>query len=76
MLFLYTDGVTETRNACDEEYGETRLLDLLRRNRQRSPDGVIEALLSDLSAFQATEPLQDDRTCLVLQAEEVAARLL
>jgi len=71
LLFLYTDGVTETRNACDEEYGETRLLDLLHDNRDRPADEVIDAVIGDLGTFQATEPLQDDRTCLVLKAEEV-----
>ncbi|MDH3216360.1 MAG: SpoIIE family protein phosphatase [Candidatus Krumholzibacteria bacterium] len=75
LLFLYTDGVTETRNATDEEYGEDRLLDLLRRHRERPADGVVETVLRDLGGFQATEPLQDDRTCLVLKSEAVAARL-
>jgi len=75
LLFLYTDGVTETRNTDDEEYGETRLINLLRRNRDRSAHEVIEAAINELNEFQATEPLQDDRTCLVLKAEEVAAKV-
>lgn len=75
MVFLYTDGVTETRDALDEEYGEARLLDILRRNRYQPADAVIDAVLTDLCSFHAAKSLQDDRTLLVLKAKDVAARV-
>ncbi len=75
MVFLYTDGVTETRDLLDEEYGEARLLDVLRRNRYQPADEVIAAVLTNLHSFHAAESLQDDRTLLVLKAKDVAARV-
>src|SRR5262249_51355836 len=39
-LALFTDGVTETRNASDEEFGEERLLHLLETNRHLSAAGL------------------------------------
>lgn len=41
LLVLYTDGVTEARNAAEEEFGEVRL----REQAANRPRGAVEALL-------------------------------
>jgi sigma-B regulation protein RsbU (phosphoserine phosphatase) len=66
-LALYTDGVTEARNAEDEAYGVERLLDVLRRCRRNGPREQIAECLSDLQSFSAGEPHGDDLTMLVLK---------
>lgn len=66
-LFLYTDGLSEARSGTDEEYGEERLVELLKRRRELSPAGLIEACLEDSSGFRAGVPLADDLTLMVLQ---------
>jgi sigma-B regulation protein RsbU (phosphoserine phosphatase) len=42
LLVVFTDGVTEARNAGDEEFGEERLKEFLR--------GAVEAQVNDVSA--------------------------
>lgn len=74
LIFLYTDGVTETRNGADEEYGEERLLDILRRERDQAAQGVVDAVLADVVSFEAPGSLQDDRTLLVMQAKDAPSR--
>jgi serine phosphatase RsbU (regulator of sigma subunit) len=43
VLLIYTDGITEAPDPAGEEFGESRLLEIL-RSRPRAP---VEALLKD-----------------------------
>lgn len=67
-VVLFTDGVTEAQNADGEEFGETRLLELLSENRTRSARQLQERILSAVTEFN-TEDLQDDATLLVVAVE-------
>jgi sigma-B regulation protein RsbU (phosphoserine phosphatase) len=68
MLVCYTDGVTEARNALDEEYGEERLLKLLRSVRcSVSAAEVIEVVHSSVTEFTGGAEPADDMTMLVLR---------
>jgi len=51
LLFLYTDGVTEQHDARGEEFGEDRLVQFIRSNRNLPPDQLQNALLSTITAF-------------------------
>ena len=64
-LFLYTDGLLETRRA-DEEYGIDRVTSLLRQHGGRRPADVIAACLNDLRKFADGSQL-DDLTLLAIQ---------
>lgn len=65
MMFLYTDGLSESRNA-DDEYGVERVTHLVRQQTTRRPAEVIAACLDDLRAF-ADSPAFDDLTLLAVQ---------
>lgn len=67
VICLYTDGITETFNDQNNEYGEERLMDALIRNREKDADEIIDEVLADLNDFNHSENLQDDRTLLVLK---------
>ena len=43
LLLLYTDGITEALNARREQYGEDRLLEVIRRTAGGSAEGCVEA---------------------------------
>lgn len=62
-LFLYSDGITEARNASSEEYGETRLLDHV-----GTPSASAQSLLDDLLAFTKGQPIADDLTIVTVTA--------
>lgn len=66
-LLLYTDGVNETMNRVEEQYGEERLQEVLIQNRAHSAEEILQALIEDLNAFHKSEALQDDRTIMVLK---------
>jgi sigma-B regulation protein RsbU (phosphoserine phosphatase) len=66
-LFLFTDGLSESRDTAGEEYGTTRLMSLLCRHQELLPDALIRACLGDLSDFCAGTPKHDDLTVMALR---------
>jgi sigma-B regulation protein RsbU (phosphoserine phosphatase) len=65
VLVLYSDGLTEATDPAGEEYGESRLRELLATTDARSPDAIRDAILASASVFLAGAPLRDDLTLLV-----------
>jgi phosphoserine phosphatase RsbU/P len=64
-VVLYTDGVTEARNADGEEFGEARLLQLLAENRTASAEDLRKAILGAAGEYCSNE-WQDDATIVVV----------
>jgi serine phosphatase RsbU (regulator of sigma subunit) len=67
VLVCYTDGVTEAINADEQEYGVGRLIDVVRRYRDRTAEEIVQAILSDLAAHTGDQPAFDDVTLVVLK---------
>jgi len=65
-LVLYTDGVTEARNAEGEEFGEDRLIAEITMARALPPVLIKDRLLAAVTAFG---DLHDDATLLVAAVE-------
>lgn len=68
-LVLFTDGITEARNAAGDEYEDGRLIDALRRHRALPAADLQQQLFAEVLAF-ADGTLQDDATLIVLTVEE------
>jgi serine phosphatase RsbU (regulator of sigma subunit)/predicted enzyme related to lactoylglutathione lyase len=68
-LVLYTDGVTESFNSRDEEFGERRLVEAVRRNCELPPKALVQSILSDLHQFSPLEQ-RDDITLIVAKCRE------
>ena len=64
-LLMYTDGVTEAENPGGEEFGEERLLEVLRANAAADAEAIDRAIVDAVNAFSPGE-LRDDATLLVL----------
>jgi len=63
-LALYTDGITESYNAAEEEFGEQRLIAALQRNRELSSQSLLEAIVEEVRQFSPHEQ-HDDITLIV-----------
>jgi sigma-B regulation protein RsbU (phosphoserine phosphatase) len=68
-LVVFSDGVTETWNTEDEEYGEGRLVELLTGLRDRDAPGLQAAILDAIEAFAPGVKATDDRTLIVLKRD-------
>jgi putative ABC transport system permease protein len=65
VLFIFTDGVTESMNTAGEEFGEDRLTRLLRLSCDLSVDVLAARVSSDLKDWSAGAPQHDDLTFVV-----------
>ncbi len=71
LLFTYTDGLVETRNDQDEEFGQDRIFDFVSENKQLDPKSLHEAVIRKIENFRAGNQYADDVTllsCLVSNA--------
>jgi serine phosphatase RsbU (regulator of sigma subunit) len=64
LFAIYTDGITEAVNQRDEEFGEERLLDVMRRARDRSPSHIVTAVFDEVRRFSGDRQ-HDDVTLIV-----------
>jgi ActR/RegA family two-component response regulator len=67
ILCLYTDGITETTGYNREEFGEARLLDALRKNRDLEASYILQNVQNAAEQFRLGEQ-EDDLTLLIARA--------
>ena len=66
-LFVYTDGLNEAENQQQEQFGDERLLDILRHTDFEHSHQVIERLQSEVELHRDGAEPNDDLTMLCLQ---------
>jgi serine phosphatase RsbU (regulator of sigma subunit) len=65
-LVLYSDGVTEAADSSNEEFGDQRLIDSLRKTCLNGAAAMADGVLKDLGLFRKGSQFADDVTLLVL----------
>ncbi len=65
VIVLYTDGVTESINPGEEEFGEERLVEVLKRCHDLSATALIKKIEHAVMEFAENEPQFDDFTLMV-----------
>ncbi|HSK42551.1 MAG TPA: SpoIIE family protein phosphatase [Candidatus Binatia bacterium] len=68
-LALYTDGITESFNDAGEEFGEHRLIEALRQNREASPQSALESIVAEVRRFSIREQ-HDDITLIIARGRK------
>ena len=63
-LVLYTDGITESVNVRDEDFGEQGLVDAMCRHGDLPPESCVASILDELGKFSPSEQ-HDDITLIV-----------
>jgi phosphoserine phosphatase RsbU/P len=67
-LLLYSDGITEARSAQDDEFGEARLLETLRRHRHAEAPALVAAILQAVREFSGAGEQGDDITLVAARS--------
>jgi sigma-B regulation protein RsbU (phosphoserine phosphatase) len=67
ILLLYTDGITESRNKVNEEFGVERLTAIIRKHGKVSAFNLAQTILKELDDFTAKADPADDRTLVVVK---------
>lgn len=66
-LILYTDGLTETRNASGDFFGDEALARAVLAHRDRGAASLVQHVLREVTSFRAGAPRTDDTTLLVIE---------
>jgi phosphoserine phosphatase RsbU/P len=69
VLCMYTDGITEAHNGEDEEFGLDRLIDLVRRNRDKPAQEIVSTVLNAVEMWGRVG--EDDRTVVIVKGVEI-----
>ncbi|MBI5171058.1 MAG: PP2C family protein-serine/threonine phosphatase [Candidatus Eisenbacteria bacterium] len=65
VLTLYTDGVTEGADAANEQWGEDRLVEAVKRLHDRPCKEIAQALVREVRTFEGDTGPADDLTVIV-----------
>ena len=63
-IILFTDGIFEVENMSKEEFGVTRMLETIGKNRHGSTAEVLDHLIRDALSYSANHQFTDD-VCLL-----------
>lgn len=66
-IVLYTDGITEAENAAGDLYGLGRMQTMIAQAWQQPAQGVLDALLADVTGFIGHQDVLDDITAVVVK---------
>jgi sigma-B regulation protein RsbU (phosphoserine phosphatase) len=70
FLFLYTDGVTDTRNSSTKFYSLKRLLNKLSEKKYYNSKDIIKTIDEDLINFRKSADRFDDITMISIYRKE------
>ncbi len=69
VLVIYSDGVTETQDPTGEEFGTTRLHEVVSQNLRLTASGIRDKIEASLSAFAQGTPAVDDITLVIVKRQ-------
>jgi serine phosphatase RsbU (regulator of sigma subunit)/pSer/pThr/pTyr-binding forkhead associated (FHA) protein len=76
VMVIYSDGVSEAVNPTGEEFGPTRLYEVVARNLDASASGVRDRIESALTKFCQGTPAADDITLVIVKRLAESAEVL
>ena len=75
VLVIYSDGVTEAASPSGEEFGPTRLYEVVSRNVDASAAGIRDRIESALTKFSQGTQAADDITLVIVKRQAESRRL-
>jgi len=69
VLVIYSDGVTEAQSPSGEEFGSTRLYEVVSRNIEASAAGIRDRIESSLTKFSQGTSAADDITLVIVKRQ-------
>jgi phosphoserine phosphatase RsbU/P len=67
VLILYTDGILEAHDTKMNQFGKTRLLDIINAHSHQSAQELVNHILDEIASFSEGVPQHDDVTLLILK---------
>jgi len=67
MALLFTDGLTECRNAANEELSEEGLIKIIKKNRKLLTQDLLKKIYEELKSFTTGTAQMDDMTLVIVK---------
>lgn len=67
LLVIFTDGVSDARNARGESLGESAVLEVLRARRKEVPSRIVDGVFSLVEGHMGRTEAHDDQAVVVLR---------
>jgi serine phosphatase RsbU (regulator of sigma subunit) len=67
VVTLYTDGLTDSRNRDNQDFGEESLISLVKKNAKQPAAEIVERISREITDFTVGVPPFDDMTLVVLK---------
>jgi sigma-B regulation protein RsbU (phosphoserine phosphatase) len=67
-IVMFTDGIVEAENPAGDDFGDSRLTDVIVRRRAADASTLVDGIFEQVTRF-AAGPLQDDATVVVLAVD-------
>ncbi|MEP7341713.1 MAG: SpoIIE family protein phosphatase [Acidobacteriota bacterium] len=71
VLVIYSDGVTESQNEEGEEFDESRLVEIVQKNRGRTAAGLRDRIDEALAKFVGKAKTVDDLTLVIVKRKSL-----
>jgi sigma-B regulation protein RsbU (phosphoserine phosphatase) len=69
MLLMLTDGFEEAVNPEEEMFGTDAVLEIVKKNRDRSAAEIVQILHDKVRAFTGNAPQLDDLTAILVKVK-------
>ncbi len=67
LLVLYTDGLVEAMNKRDQDFGERRLIDEIKKSSGKNAPEIEKSIIAKVHDHIGSRPLDDDFTLVVIK---------
>lgn len=69
VLLFYSDGIPEAASRSGEQFGTSRVMEILQANAAKSASDLADELMSQVAHFATGAEISDDRTLLVIKVK-------
>ncbi|MGB8319303.1 MAG: SpoIIE family protein phosphatase [Ignavibacteriaceae bacterium] len=66
-IVLYTDGISESKNSKDEDFGDFQFQKILLENNSKNADDITNSVLKEITLFSSNNHQHDDITLVILK---------
>lgn len=69
ILALFTDGINEAQDENNSPYGETRLINMIKKYKDKSAKEITLLIIEDVQKYAALGKYNDDRTLIIIKRD-------
>jgi len=69
LYIFFTDGVTETKNRFNEDFGTDRLKNIILKAKDKNVNDILDSILYNIQIFKETAEPDDDLSLMIIKVK-------